>query len=132
MPDLLAPVDVEAAAIALLGGALTADVSTEVPNPRPDGPYVRVTSLGGTVRNMVQLDARLLIECWDSDETSALNLARMAWALLFAATDTYLDGEVYATRISSTGPVNFPDPDTKSPRYQFISTITTTLNEVSA
>lgn len=133
MPELLAPADVEAGVVALLDDGLTADVSTEVPDPRPESEtYVRVTSTGGTVRNMIQLDSRCLVECWAPDETDALNLARHAWALLHAAQDSYLaGGDVYATRIESTGPVNFPDPDTDSPRYQFITTITTSLQEFS-
>lgn len=131
MPELYAPGDVEEAVVTLLNAGMMPPVSTKVPNPRSDE-HVRVTSLGGTVRNFVQMDSRVLVECWSTDETDAVNLARLAWALLFAASDSYLDASVYATRIQSTGPVNFPDPDTDMPRYQFISTITTSLTEVSA
>lgn len=129
MPEFIAPPDVESGVIAMLDAALTADVSTEVPNPRP-GEFVRVSTSGGTIRNLVQLDARVLVECWSADETAALNLARTAWARLFAAQNSFLAAGIYVTRINSTGPVNFPDPDV-GPRYQFISTLTVSLTEVS-
>lgn len=130
MGELIAPPDIEAGVVNLLDSALAADVSTEVPNPRPSE-HIRVTATGGTIRNLVQLDTRVLVECWAPDETTALNLARTAWAHLFAAQNTFLAAGVYATRIDSAGPVNFPDPDV-GPRYQFISTITASLTEVSA
>ena len=132
MTELLGPVDVEAAVVSLLDGSTSANVATAVPNPRPTGGYVRVTRAGGGQRNLIQSDSRLLIECWHDDEVSAFDLARRCWALLWAAQDSFISAGVYATRIDSGEPVNFPDPDTGSPRYQFLSTLTTSLTEVGA
>lgn len=123
---MLAPVDIESEVYVLLDGVLDADVATKVPNPRPDK-FVRVTRAGGQGRNLVQSDPRLLIECWAPDSVSALNLARMAYAHLWAH---YGSSSVWGGRASLTEPVNFPDSETKSPRYQFIATITTNLAEV--
>lgn len=127
---MIAPPDVEVAVVTLLDAGMTADVATRVPNRRT-AEMVRVTSTGGSARNVVQFDARVLVECWGPDETTALDLARKAWALLWGAQDTYLDPTTYATRIESTGPVNFPDPDTTSPRFQFLSTLTVSMTEVA-
>lgn len=130
---LLAPVDIEAAVVTLLGSAMEAvDFATEIPNPRPPGGrYARVTRAGGQGRNLVQSDPRVLIEMFGPDETTAFNDAQMAWAVLWGAQDSYLDEATYATQIQSTEPVNFPDPATEDSRYQFLSTITTSLTEIS-
>ena len=133
MTELLGPADVKTAAITFLDASMpSASVAGRVPNPRPTGRYLRVTRAGGQPRNLIQSDPRLLIECWDDDETAAFNGAQLAYALLWAATDSYLSGDVYVTQIVLTEPVNFPDPDTKQPRYQFLATLTTSLTEVSA
>jgi hypothetical protein len=131
MTELLAPVDIEAAVITLLGAAMTSvDFATGIPNPRPTR-YGRITRSGGQARNLIQSDVRVLLEFFGPDETTAFQDAQMGYALLWAAQDSYLDANVYATQILLTEPVNFPDPDTKSSRYQFVATITTSLTEVS-
>lgn len=131
MTELLAPVDIEAAVITLLGATMTSvDFATGIPNPRPTR-YARITRAGGQGRNLIQSDVRVLLEFFGPDETTAFQDAQMGYALLWAAQDSYLDANVYATQIQLTEPVNFPDPDTKSSRYQFVATITTSLTEVS-
>ncbi len=130
---MIAPPDIEVGVIAVLtAGMPSASVADSVPNPRPSGTYVRVTATGGQSRNLIQADPRVLVECWAEDKQAAFDAAQLAWARLWAAQDSFLTPQVYATRIESTTPVNFPDPDTDSPRYQFISTITASLTEVSA
>lgn len=133
MAELLAPVDIEAAVISLLGAAMTGVVfATEIPNPRPPSErYGRITRAGGQGRNLIQSDVRVLLEFFGPDETTAFQDAQMGYALLWAAQDSYLDATTYATQIALTEPVNFQDPDTKSARYQFLATITTSLTEVS-
>lgn len=125
---MLAPVDVEAEVVTLLNTALTPPVSTQIPNPRPAS-HVRVTRTGGQGRNLVQSDPRVLVECWAPDSTAAFELARLAYAHLWA---TYGDAAVWGGRASLTEPANFPDPSTDSARYQFLATITTDLTEVTA
>lgn len=132
MVEMLGPVDVEVGVVTLLDtGMASASVATRVPNPRPTGRYLRVTRVGGQGRNLIQSDVRVLIECWDDDETAAFNAARLAYALLWAAQDSFISPGVYVTRIQLAEPVNFPDPDTRSPRFQFIANLTTSLTEVT-
>lgn len=128
---MLAPVDIEAAVVTVLDAGTSASVATKVENPRPAGPLIRVTRAGGIGVNLIQSAPRVLVECWDDDEVAAFNLARMAYAVLWAGADSYLAAGVYVTRIELTEPVNFPDPDTKKPRYQFVAALTTSLQEIS-
>lgn len=123
----LAPPDVESAVVATLTGVADS-VATRVPNPRPVT-AVRVTRAGGQGRNLIQSDARILVECWADDTTTAFDIARMAYARLWAAQDSFL-GDVWVTRIEFTEPVNFPDPNTKQARYQFIAQLTASLTDV--
>lgn len=124
---MLGPVDTEGEIVTLLDD-LADDVATSVPNPRP-ATLIRVTRAGGNARNMLQSDPRHLIECWAADEVAAFNLAASAYARLL---DHYGPAGVWGGRASLTEPVNFPDPDTESPRYQFVATILTDLQEVTA
>lgn len=124
---MLGPVDVEGEVVTLLTGAADS-VGTEVPNPRTDT-IIRVTRAGGSARNAMQADVRLLIECWAADSVAAFNLAATAYARL---RDRYGPADVWGGRAGLADPVNFPDPDTESPRYQFVATILTDLQEVSA
>jgi hypothetical protein len=126
---MLAPVDIEGAVVTMLNDALAAPVATRVPNARP-AEFVRVTRTGGQSRNLVQSDARVLVECWAADGVAAFGLARMAYAHLWASADSFIADDVWVGRVDLTEPVNFPDPDTDSPRYQFLATLTTSLVEV--
>ncbi|HEY4268415.1 MAG TPA: hypothetical protein VGM94_09515 [Galbitalea sp.] len=131
MPDALAPADIEAAVVGLLDAGMTSDVATEVPNPRPtDQRYVRVRVTGGNPANLIQSLPRVLVEVWAPDETTAFNDAQKAWALLWAAQHSFVD-TVWVADVESSLPVNFPDPDTESPRYQFVTQIRASLQKVS-
>jgi hypothetical protein len=126
------PVDIEAAIIACLTAGIDDEdfeIATKVSNPRPDD-CIRVTSIGGNPANLIQSQPRTLIECFGSSETEALDLARLAYALLWAAQNSWLDEDTWVSEISMTDPVNFPDPDTDSARYQFIATSIASLQEV--
>jgi hypothetical protein len=124
---MLAPVDIEAEVVTLLDAALPVDVSTRLPNPVPGAGAVRVTRAGGNARNLMQSDPRLLVECFAADSVTAFNLARLAYAHLWA---TYGTTDTWGGRASLTEPVNFPDPSTKGARYQFVAQILTNLTEV--
>lgn len=113
----LAPVDIEAAFVTYLNAQLTPPVSTRVPNPRPAS-HVRVQVVGGEVTNVAMDAPRLLVECWAPTSTAAALLARQAWARIAETPGTTVAG-VFVSRVRSSRPVNFPDPDTTSPRYQF-------------
>lgn len=125
---MLAPVDIEGAFVGYLNAALTPPVSTRIPNPRPVS-HVRVQVVGGIVPN-VALDAPLLlVECWAGTSTAAVELARQAWALVAASRGQFV-GDAFVTRASLTRPVNFPDPDTASPRYQFTADLRVAMTPV--
>jgi hypothetical protein len=113
----LAPPDVEKAFVAYLNGILTPQVSTRVPATRPAS-FVRVQVVGGDVLN-VALDApRLLVECWAATDGAAFALARQAWAAVSETRAAWV-GDVWVSALTLSRPVNFPDPDTASPRFQF-------------
>lgn len=129
--EMLLPPDIEGQVIALLTARMptVGSIATTVPNPRPSNEtYIRVTRTGGAGRDLVQTDPTVLIECWAPDSTSALDVARLAYGHLWAA---YGGSETWGGRASFTEPVNFPDPDTTSPRYQFIATLTVPRDRVT-
>lgn len=126
---MLAPPDVEAAVVSLLAENMTADVGTRV-HSGADGEYVRVTRAGGGSRNLIQTDPRLLVECWADDSVAAFDLARMAYALLWSAADSFMAPGVWVSRVQLDDPVNFPD-STGRARYQFLATLTASLTEVT-
>lgn len=103
------PRDVEGEFIAALA-SLGVPVRTRVPNPRPAS-HVRVRRIGGTGTNLVQERPMVLVECWALGSAAAFDLAARAYDLVDAA----FGGP--GTRPSS--PVNLPDPNTDSDRYQF-------------
>lgn len=123
----MSPVDIEAAIVACLTAGVPAEVDvatavdSDVESPGETASYIRVTALGGDPRTLIQSVPRALIECFAPSETAALDLARLAYGLLWAAQNSWLDDETWVSSIGLTDPVNFPDPDTKSARYQFIA-----------
>ena len=119
------PVDVEGTAITAMS-SLGVPVSVRIPNPRPTS-HIRVTRSGGARRNVVQSDATVLVECWAPTSLAAFDLAASAWDALDDIQHSSVNG-VWVGSISLTEPVNFPDPDTSSPRYQFLATLRTGLN----
>lgn len=105
------------AALKASPGVSPVPVGTRVPNPRPAS-FVRVQRIGGIQINMVQERPTILVECWGATDTAA-------WLLCVAAHEA-LEGreplEVNGVELGSrelTSPVNYPDPSTTSPRYQF-------------
>lgn len=125
MTTALAPADIEVALVAFLPGA-----ATHVPNPRPPGGFTRVTRAGGDRQNLIQGVTRVLVECFDPDEGAAFTRAQTAWAKLSVARQSYLADGVWVTRVQLTDPVNYPDPETKLPRFQFIASLTLSLTPV--
>lgn len=124
MAEALAPADLEAVVVGLLAGP----VSTKIPNPRP-AEFTRVTRAGGAPINLVQSNARLLVECFADDSVSAFDRARAAWAALWAAQRSTVGG-AWIARVEMTEPVNFPDDITGLARYQFVAQLTASLTPV--
>lgn len=103
---------------------VTPEASTRIPNPRPAS-LIRVNRVGGDERNMIQERAVLLIECWGPTDTAAwATAARVHQALQGREPLEFGGVELQERSISS--PVNYPDPSTTSPRYQF--QLQTTVN----
>jgi hypothetical protein len=125
----LAPVDIEAAFVGHLNAELTPPVSTRVPNPRPAS-HVRVQVVGGSVLNVAMEQPRLLIECWAATQGAAVALARQAWAQVQATRGTFVEA-AFVVSVDASRPVNFPDPDTSSPRYQFTADLRVAMTEES-
>lgn len=122
-----APVNLEAVAVAALQ-PLGVHVGTKVPNPRPTS-LIRVgTVSGGIPARMVEAPL-LLVECWAVDSVAAFELARDAWALLVDLAKTFVAG-AWVLSVDASRPVNFPDPLTNLPRYQFTATARVALEEI--
>lgn len=108
------PADVEAAFLAVL----PAPAATRVPQTRPSA-FTRVSRIGGGRVNVVQSRPNLLIECWASDDLSALIRAGDAWEAINAAQHSEKAG-VWLGGIDLSEPVAYPDPDAPGQfRYQF-------------
>ena len=112
----LRPGDVEAAFVSLLS-PLGVHVSTRIPNPRPVS-HVKVTRAGGNRVNLVLERPLLVLECWAGTSVEAFDLAARAWQVLDAAEGSTVAGVTFGS-MSLASPINMPDPDTTSPRYQF-------------
>lgn len=79
-------------------------------------PMVRVSRVGGGLRDLAYDQPRLLFECWGADMKSAIEFASAVRGLVLAWAK--LSDRV--TRVADGGDLSFfPDPDTNKPRYQF-------------
>lgn len=121
----LQPANLEAVLVAYLTPLVGVHVGTRIPNPRPAA-LVRVSRLGGDPRNMIQERALLLVECYGADDSAAWATAATAWQALDGRDPLEQDG-VELTERQVGSPVNFPDPSTTSPRYQFTVQVTADL-----
>lgn len=124
--------NVESVVIKLLDAdtEITVDVSSRIPNPRPAS-FIRVTRTGGTEANMVQERAVLLVECWGGTQQQAWDLVAAAYRVLQGRDPLEFNGIELGSR-SCSSPVNYPDPSTTSPRYQFQLETTVNLKGASS
>lgn len=130
----LKPANVEAALVARLKTPLqsapAATVGTKIPNPRP--PYlVRVGRVGGDQINLVQERVVALFECWAPDDLTAWELAARVFGLV-EGREGFVAGGVELSDPSLSTPVNYPDPVSNLPRYQFTGTFTAALKETTS
>ncbi|NQE86040.1 hypothetical protein [Nocardia terpenica] len=122
MPELVEFPAVETVVVAYLGARLAARgdparIATAVPDPRPSR-LVRVTAAGGGNDRLVLAARMVIVECWDTREPAAVELAELAHAILLAAARDPAEPRFRA--VTTVGaPVNHEDPDTRCPRYQF-------------
>lgn len=110
--------DVEALLVRVLPSLVGVSVSTKVPHPRPDS-FVRVKRVGGGRRDLVTDEPIVVVECWAADEVAASYLGRTTHAHVYALAQTSHDGD-YVRAVREVGGLqSFPDPLSKTPRYQF-------------
>lgn len=97
-------------------------VASRVRHPRPTS-AIRVIALGGAPTADYALSApSALIECWAEDPDAAYLLATQAWQLLRATQGTEISPGLWVQDARLTLPVDNPDTQSKSPRWQFIFT----------
>lgn len=110
--------DSEAAAIVWLNPRLTpVKVSTQIPSTRPDE-LVRVSRTGGVRRDLITDQAQLTFECWAKTGVRASAICSLIRAHMSAAEGETING-LWIYKVTEVGgPVNFPDPESTSPRYQ--------------
>lgn len=108
----------EALLVSALSPLVGVPVSAEVPNPRPET-FVRVERVGGTRRDVVTDLPMVVVECWAPTKEDAASLARATHAHVHALAQTEVDGSWIRAVADVGGPQSFPDPTSRSPRYQF-------------
>lgn len=120
--------DAEAAWVAWLHAGGYGGASTRIPPEHTDG-MLRVSRVGGRRINIVIDEVQMLVEAWHSDPYTASELAHDAAERIEAARDgAILAAGVQAKNVTTTGPLEFPDPSSALTRYQF--TFTSTLRRV--
>lgn len=129
-PEVVVFPDVVRALIPFLTARLTArgvpaHVGSRIPTDRPTR-LVRVGQAGGS-QLLAVANPLVLIECWDVDESHAYDLAAVCAQEILAATRsrTPIAPGVWIGGASDAAslPVNFPDPLTTLPRYQFTASL---------
>ena len=119
--------DIEGALITLVESATSVDAGTRRTQAAE---FVRVNLTGGTLGTLVTGDATVLFECWAATSLRAFEIAQGVWAAVRNSGGAFV-GPVWFVKADPQMPVNFPDPDTKSPRYQFLATVRVALEEVA-
>lgn len=126
MTTLWATPDVEVAVVQAYQAVTDTHVGTKIPSERPDS-CVRVRRQGGQDRNLVQTDVRLTVEAFAPDREQAFALAQLLHATARSWRWQTIASGVRVMRVQLTEPVNDPDPETSSPRYQFVAQLLTNL-----
>lgn len=106
--------DVEALLVAWLKPRVGVPVSVRVPSDRPAS-FVRVTRVGGPKKTVVSDHPMVSVQCWAASGAAAAALGAKVRALVDAVVE--MPG-VYGV-LETGGLMNYPDPDSKSDRYQF-------------
>lgn len=124
------PAPLEQALVAHLRPLLGVPVSTRVPSSRPDR-FLLVSRTGGTRSNLGQSRPVILVEAWAKTDGDSWALASDAYNALDALPyqDEPLGTGVYVADCDLADPVNYPDSQSGTPRYQFVATLTVNLQE---
>lgn len=95
------------------------NAATRILPDHVDG-MIRVSRVGGKRLNMVQDSVVMLVEVWHSGAYEASQLAHSLAERAEAAGDGQkLDPVTRASNVTTTGPLEFPDPNSALVRYQF-------------
>lgn len=123
MADVVEFPDMAAVVVAFLNAEFaaageSARAATKVPNPRP-AKWVRVDVSGGSERNRKTADVLVIVQGSAATEPAAERLCSKARALVRSMPEyESIPGASIMSCTGSTLPVNFPDPDIATPRYQ--------------
>lgn len=91
---------------------------------------IRISRTGGRRLNVVQDEVHMLVETWHRDPFLASQLAHLVAERVEAARDgTFIADGIQARAVSTTGPLEFPDPHSGLARYQF--TFSCTLRKLN-
>lgn len=116
MASVLATPPVTKAALAYLTPLLDVPMASQVPTARPTA-FVQLRAAGGADRNLAIGDRNLTVDCWETTDSRAIDLAERVHGLLFAAPRA--PQSLIRTVTEVGGPIPMPDPDDPSPRYRF-------------
>lgn len=83
---------------------------------------VRVSRVGGSRKNIVMDEPRMLVEVWHHDSYEAAQLAQRLAELVEVPDGTMLAPRVKVTSVNVSGPVELPDPLSALRRYQLTAT----------
>lgn len=119
--------DAELVAVTAIRAGLTSIdddtlVTNKVPADRPAS-FVKVFRTGGARQTMVSDFPEVTVESWAPTDTEAHDRAQLARAYVHAMRGTSPAGVPVYKVTESGGPVNLPDPDSKSQRYTFTAQI---------
>lgn len=123
------PHDVEAALVYYLSGKTSVRVSTDVPRPK-ETRLIRVRRTGGSPDPPIPLDpAIVLVEVWAAKDTEAFDLAVQVWEWLVDAAGGWVAPGVWCYDGNPSGPVHYPDPESKSARVQFTAVMNMSMED---
>lgn len=122
MAEVTVPVDAKALAYLVLSDWFpNANVSGLFPGDDDKSmvlPHLGFEIAGGSRLNRITDSAHITIRVWDEYEEDASLLCRRAYAVLMAAPETPEYADTVRKSESVGGPVPYPDPNARVPRYQ--------------
>lgn len=107
--------DIEAMLAEYLTERMDVPVAADVPEDKPEA-FVSFERTGGGFSDFVVDNATVAVQCWAMTRAQARRLAYEVDALIRGMPDA-IDDVAVAERNSL---YNFPDPDSKRPRYQAV------------
>lgn len=83
----------------------------QTPPRNPQGSYIRIARIGGTMRNVVTDSAAIAISVYADDSATACDLINEVRAILMNAPGEMIEGAWCRSWVEVGGPVFFPDPE---------------------